>query len=200
MFGNKDKLVQDLTEQGGRVAWATVVKAQRQWQSSTSTWNTSSMTDHVKVTVSVEPDGEPRFEAGFHQAFPGTVPMNGWMCKVIYDPADHDRIAILADQIFPPGMDPGQAERAAAMRAAMTEAVKGGNMAGYIEQVKAQAASGALPGTVFVDGTLVAGGTAASPPASDTVDQLTKLADLHDRGALTDAEFSAMKAKILGSD
>ena len=86
------------------------------------------------------------------------------------------------------------------MRAAMTEAIKGGNMAGYIEQVKAQAASGALPGTVFVDGTLVAGGTAASPPASDTVDQLTKLADLHDRGALTDAEFSAMKAKILGSD
>ena len=53
------------------------------------------------------------------------------------------------------------------------------------------------PGTVFVDGNRVLG---ANPPASDTVDQLSRLADLHDRGALTDAEFSTMKAKILGSE
>ena len=37
------------------------------------------------------------------------------------------------------------------------------------------------------------GGTA------DSLDQLEKLADLHARGALTDAEFAAEKAKILGS-
>jgi hypothetical protein len=30
------------------------------------------------------------------------------------------------------------------------------------------------------------------------VDLLEKLADLHDRGALSDAEFAAAKAKILG--
>jgi Short C-terminal domain len=34
--------------------------------------------------------------------------------------------------------------------------------------------------------------------ASDPLDRLGKLADLHDRGALTDAEFAAEKAKILG--
>lgn len=34
--------------------------------------------------------------------------------------------------------------------------------------------------------------------ASDPVDRLAKLADLHDRGALTDEEFTAEKAKILG--
>ena len=38
------------------------------------------------------------------------------------------------------------------------------------------------------------GGTA------DSLDQLEKLADLHARGALTDAEFAAEKAKILGSE
>ena len=41
---------------------------------------------------------------------------------------------------------------------------------------------------------------ARAKPQPDTVDQLAKLADLHDKGALTDAEFTAMKAKILGSN
>ncbi|HXY91874.1 MAG TPA: SHOCT domain-containing protein [Acidimicrobiia bacterium] len=43
---------------------------------------------------------------------------------------------------------------------------------------------------------------AAPPPASpetDTLDQLAKLGQLHDSGVLTDAEFEAQKAKILGS-
>ncbi len=197
MFGNKNKLVQELQESGGKVAWATVVQAADQWQSSTSTFSSYKVTDHVKVTVRVEPDGEPPFETSFHQAFPGTVPMIGWQCKVIYDPSDHERIAVLSDQIFPPGIDHDKAERAAAMREQAQEALKSGNLAGYIEQVKAQALSGALPGTVIVDGNVVSG---AAAPQPDTVDQLTKLADLHDKGALTDAEFTAMKAKILGSD
>jgi hypothetical protein len=41
----------------------------------------------------------------------------------------------------------------------------------------------------------------SQPPtgqASDPVDRLAKLADLKDRGVLTDAEFAAEKAKILG--
>jgi hypothetical protein len=36
-----------------------------------------------------------------------------------------------------------------------------------------------------------------TPPASD-MDQLQQLADLHASGALTDEEFAAAKAKILG--
>jgi membrane protease subunit (stomatin/prohibitin family) len=36
-------------------------------------------------------------------------------------------------------------------------------------------------------------------PATDTVTQLQKLADLKSQGILTDAEFQAQKAKILGS-
>jgi len=42
---------------------------------------------------------------------------------------------------------------------------------------------------------------APPPPAAapaDPVAQLEKLADLKDRGILTDAEFAAQKAKILG--
>jgi hypothetical protein len=45
---------------------------------------------------------------------------------------------------------------------------------------------------------------AAPPPApaaggEDVVDQLEKLADLRDRGVLTDEEFAAQKAKVLGA-
>jgi len=34
---------------------------------------------------------------------------------------------------------------------------------------------------------------------AQTADQLHKLADLKDKGVLTDAEFEAQKAKLLGS-
>lgn len=40
--------------------------------------------------------------------------------------------------------------------------------------------------------------TKASPAADDTLDQLERLAALHAKGILTDSEFSAAKAKLLG--
>jgi hypothetical protein len=42
-----------------------------------------------------------------------------------------------------------------------------------------------------------AGGAPAATVAPDPVEQLTKLAALHDKGVLTDAEFAAEKAKII---
>jgi hypothetical protein len=37
-----------------------------------------------------------------------------------------------------------------------------------------------------------------APPDSDVLGQLTKLVQMHDSGALTDEEFSAAKARLLG--
>ena len=39
----------------------------------------------------------------------------------------------------------------------------------------------------------------AAPASSSMLDQLNQLATLHQQGALTDDEFSAAKAKLLGS-
>jgi len=39
---------------------------------------------------------------------------------------------------------------------------------------------------------------AAGPATQDVTAELQKLADLHNSGALTDEEFSAMKKKLLG--
>jgi hypothetical protein len=38
----------------------------------------------------------------------------------------------------------------------------------------------------------------AAPPAPDPIEQLKQLGALHEQGILTDEEFSAQKAKILG--
>lgn len=38
-----------------------------------------------------------------------------------------------------------------------------------------------------------------APPPADPADEIEHLAQLHDSGALTDEEFAAAKAKILGS-
>ena len=40
---------------------------------------------------------------------------------------------------------------------------------------------------------------AAAAPTESTAEELTKLAALHDRGVLTDAEFEVQKQKTLGS-
>ncbi len=37
-------------------------------------------------------------------------------------------------------------------------------------------------------------------PARDSLDDLKELAQLHTSGAVTDAEFAGLKAKLLGSD
>lgn len=46
------------------------------------------------------------------------------------------------------------------------------------------------------------GATQAPPsqaPASDSTDELSRLAQLHESGSLTDEEFTAAKAKLLGT-
>jgi hypothetical protein len=204
MFGNKKKLEAQLERQGGTVAWATVVDAKDKWASASTDGfgMVNSRTDHMRVSLRVEPDGQEPFEVTVNQAFKGSIPMKGWQCKVIYDPSDPSKIAIQEDSITPPGLDHDRAERAAEMRKGAIEAARSGNIAEYVEDMKAKALSGALGGFVMVDGQVVSGGqaAAAAPPAKpDLADQLTKLADLRDRGVLTDAEFDAQKAKLLAA-
>jgi hypothetical protein len=197
MFGNKKGLEQKLREQGGTVAWATIVAADEKWRSArggdTGFGGPSSITDHMKVTLQVEPDGEPAFEVTFKQAFSAHAPRPGGRAKVIYDPADHSRIAIMDGEVYMPGLSVEKQQRSRSHQAEAQAALESGHFAEYIEQRKAQALSA---------GGIVIGGPAAPAapaPKPDVVDQLAKLADLHDRGALTDAEFQAQKAKLLAS-
>jgi membrane protease subunit (stomatin/prohibitin family) len=71
-----------------------------------------------------------------------------------------------------------------------TAAVVGGHMANKQAAAAQQQAQAAPPE--------YAPAPAAAAPAPDPVAQLTQLAALRDSGALTEAEFEAQKAKILG--
>jgi hypothetical protein len=197
MFGNKKKLEEQLSQEGGTVAWATITDVGAGFATgSVDGFNqVTSRTDHVKVTLMVQPDNGEPFEASFRQAFAGISPMKGWQCKVIYDPKDRSRIAVLDNSITPPGIDHAKAEHAAAMRSEAMAAASSGHMAEYIESMKARAQSGELGGVAIVDGQMISPGAPASKP--DIVDQLTKLDALRARGVLTDAEFAAQKAKLL---
>ncbi len=197
MFGNKKGLEKKLREQGGTVAWATILSTDEQWRSArggdTGFGGPTHVTDHMKVTLQVEPEGEPAFEVTFKQAFPGHMPRPGGRAKVIFDPADHSRIAIMDGEVYMPGLSVEKQQRSRARQAEARAAAESGHLAEYIEQRKAEA---------MASGGFVIGGAPAAAPAAkpDVVDQLTKLADLRDRGVLTDDEFQAQKAKLLAAD
>jgi hypothetical protein len=197
ILGDKKKLEQQLSQEGGIVAWATFTDVGAGWSSASMNGfnQVTSQTDHVKVTVMVQPDNGEPFEASFRQAFSGLSPMKGWQCKVIYDPNDRSRIAVLENSITPPGLDHAKADRAAQMRSEAMAAASSGHMAEYVESMKARAQSGELSGVTIVDGRVISPGAPAAKP--DVADQLTKLDALRARGVLTDAEFAAQKAKLL---
>jgi hypothetical protein len=197
LLGNKKKLEEQLSQEGGSVAWATITNVGTDFATgSVDGFNqVTSRTDHVKVTLMVQPDNGEPFEASFRQAFTGISPMKGWQCKVIYDPNDRSRIAVEEDSITPPGIDHARAERAAKLRSEAIAAASSGHIAEYVESLKARAQSGELGGVAIIDGRIVSPSAPASKP--DVADQLTKLDALRVRGVLTDAEFAAQKAKLL---
>jgi hypothetical protein len=146
MSSNQQTRAQELLDSGGRIAWATVLEAREKWQSETPGLSDVKITSHMHLKLRVEPEGEPAFEASFGQALTQTVPITGWICKVVFDPADRSKIAMIDGTAVRPAAAPVQA---------------------------------------------------VAPPDHSPVDQLTKLAELKDRGELTDAEFQSAKAKLL---
>jgi hypothetical protein len=200
VFGDKEKLAQQLAQEGGIVAWATITNLSGEWNTArvSNFSEVTSRTKHVKITVMVQPeDGNP-FEASFRQAFTQTQPSRGWQCKVIYDPKDPSRIAVLEDSITPPGMDRATADSVARMRGEAMAAVARGNITQYVESLKARAVAGQPPGTKVADASVPQAPAQVSQASKpNVVDQLSKLADLRDRGVLSQAEFEAQKAKLL---
>jgi hypothetical protein len=77
-------------------------------------------------------------------------------------------------------------QRAGAVRHRQDQKYSAQDQAAYDEQMAAQQAAAPPP-------------VAAAPPEDDKFAQLEKLAELNKQGILTDEEFAAEKAKILGT-
>jgi hypothetical protein len=159
----------------------------------------------LKTKLRVEPPGQPTFE--IEQKFRYSqfgVPQVGMRIGVVFDPDDHETIEL--DRFAG-----GQAQGSPPMGfpAAGPAGLDLGSLLSTVQEAKAQshgdpqALAAALQAKFGGQAPIVmTGGNASQPPAAeeDPIDQLTKLADLRDRGVVTPEEFAAQKARILGEE
>ena len=207
MLGKLSNRTRKRLEESGRTANATVLEIASRGMTITS--GNEQIVANTKVVLKtrlrVEPDGEPAFEV--EQRFRYSqfaIPSAGTVLPVIYDPDDHDKIMLSED----PGAMTQAAMSTAGLPADQMQLVtqlQQASAAGMSRDAMADMARqwGQAHGATIIDGTsafAAAGGAgAAAAPAESQVDQLEKLADLRDRGILTQAEFEAQKAKILSA-
>jgi hypothetical protein len=167
------------------------------------------MTIHHKLKLRVEPEGETPFEGTVKQVFNDAhgfhIPQEGYSVGVIYDPDDRSKLVIDMEAMpVAPGVDRDEAtarhERALAWmqdpdaRAQRMEQVRAAQAAAQEQGAMAMRNAAAVQ-EMIANAYARQAGVASGP---DVADELSKLADLRDRGVLTDAEFQAQKAKILG--
>ncbi len=196
MFGGKKKLYRDGAHAEGQVVGLT-------------SYGLHGETSGFGVKVRVKfPDGSmTEFEKGPLSASDVGQLYQGSVVPVRYDPADHSKVALDI-----PALKESQAQAKAAQQAQLDGQFAqmgepgspapggpaaqvlaglggGGDLKAKLLQMAAQ-----NPGTV-ID---LRSSQPQAAQVSDPVDRLAKLADLKERGVLTDAEFEAEKAKVLG--
>jgi hypothetical protein len=219
MFGSAKRLRERL-EKEGRRAPAVVVRA----EPTTETlgypggWSTDRK---WKLTLKVSPPGEAEFHADVKDYFPtGSPPNEGSTMNVFFDANDHTKVCVEIASVVSAAPPAPTSEDAAALGAVSQEmktwsvrnppsVFKVAKMGSQLRAFQlAQARSGAM-GTLFVNGQAVATGQAAAVAAgagqpgtgaepADPVERLAKLADLKERGALSEEEFETAKKQILG--
>ena len=185
MLGKPSKRLKKKLEEKGTRAPATVVDIAEKGMAVTSgpegiVANTEVV---LKTRLKVQPEGEPEFEVTERFRYPQlAIPSAGSVLPVIFDPEDHDKIMI---DWSPEG------QQEAALSAA---GIDPGQLGQLMEQAQQWQAQGMQGGA----GQMPAMAAPAAQPKSDPVEQLERLAKLKEQGALTEAEFEAEKAKILG--
>ncbi|MFN8216725.1 MAG: SHOCT domain-containing protein [Solirubrobacterales bacterium] len=208
MFGRHSKKTRERLQATGLRAPATVLEISGGHLSVTTGNPQLAANTEVpmKVTLRIEPEGEPPFEVETKLTFPQLgIPRRGGSVPVIYDPEDRD--TVILDQSVEGGL--GIAAGALRERAGSEDRPDLGSVADLVEQASAgggldveglqrslreqfgAGSAGAMPD-------LSAFGFPAQPREEDPVDKLAKLAELKEKGLLTEAEFNAQKARILG--
>lgn len=201
MLGFKS-LEKKLRQGNGRAASATVLDIKKgrsiNWTVKDPNVTSGGMTetvgtaskDHYKLRV--EPDGEPPFEAEVvirEDQFMAFAPKVGSKIQVLFDPDDHSKLAVdvqATKQLLRPN-----AGRIDKLRAISADT----SLSPEEKQAKIMELSAGPSARVFVGGQLAESGAPPGPAAN--VDALAKLAELRDRGVLTDEEFQAQKRRLL---
>jgi hypothetical protein len=198
MLGKPSRRTRKKLEAHGRIASAVVLEISDRGMAVTNGSDGIVANTEVlhKTRLRVEPEGEPAFEVHQRFRFPQlAVPGVGSRVSVRYDPDDHDHImidnseaAVLASMSTQTGLDLG----GLMSTIRHTKAEQPGDRQAMQQALLATLGQG---GAAF--GSPPATPAAAPSPGADSILQLQRLAELHASGALTDAEFSAAKARIL---
>jgi hypothetical protein len=226
MFGKLSKRDEKKLQESGVRCQATVLEIAERGMAVTHGADTvvSNTEIALKARLRVDSEVEPSFEVHQRFRFPQmAVPGVGSTLPVIYDPNDHDKLMIdrslqggiyqVAEHLRQRGREGNtgvdmnaianalESEAADgnidkdALRAKIKEITGGSNVI-----VGGQPVQGSNPIGVPPVAPIPAPGFPASPQGAgeDPVDKLAKLQELKEKGALTDAEFEAQKARILG--
>jgi hypothetical protein len=193
MLGKPSKRLKKQLEESGKRARATVVEiANRGMAVTRGAEGVIGNTElALKTHLKVQPDDEPEFEVKKRFSYPQlAVPSAGQTIPVIYDPNDHDKIIV--------DYSPEAQQDAALAAAGLADGQQLGDLLNQAQQFRAQAEQFQAPAGQFSN--MASGMTqgAQAQSQADPVEQLERLAKLKDQGALTEAEFAAEKAKILG--
>lgn len=196
MLGELSKRKRKKLEESGTRAPATVVEIAEKGMTITN--GNEQIVANTKVILKtkllVEPEGQPSFEIEekFRYSQFG-IPSAGQKLAVIFDPNDHDTIMLDDDPMAAVSSmmaGTGASAEQQALVTNLTSASLGGADPAQLQAMAQQ----------FAQQNAVAFQTSGQPaPAADPVDQLTKLSELKDKGALTQEEFDAQKKKILGT-
>ena len=175
MLGKPSKRLKKQLEENGKRANATVVEIAEKGMAVTSGAEgvVANTTLALNTKLMVKPDDEPEFEVEKRFRFQQlAVPSAGQTLPVIYDPNDHDKVML---------DESPEAQQQAMLSGAGIDPAQISQMVAQAQQWQGQ-----MPGA------------APAAPQQDSVAQLEKLHALKEKGALTDAEFEAEKARILG--
>jgi hypothetical protein len=210
MLGKPSRRTRKKLEEHGRRAPAVVVEiAERGMSVTTGSGQLVANTEvMLKTKLRVEPEDEPAFEVEDRFRYPQlSIPSVGSRLAVIYDPSDHDKVMLdnsAAGAAVQLGAVPGLQgmdlqDVMSKVREAQSQTQDPQEMGRILAQelgtnvnVQQQDSSGVTFGAPQ------AGFGAPAPPEEDHVAKLAKLAELREKGMLTDAEFETEKARILG--
>jgi hypothetical protein len=131
-------------------------------------------------------------------AIPGPSPTPAAAAPPPAEPADSAFETALRTQMEAQGIDPATAEASAERAEQALKGALGGNIPGTAEVSIATSSTSSAPFMGFVTGASQDPPAAAPAAAEDPLDQIAKLAALRDKKVLTEVEFQAAKAKLLG--
>jgi hypothetical protein len=208
MFGKEKRKRRDL-EQNGKRAPATVVEiAATGWETSEEGFNVPGISSGIgkeivrKTSLRVRPADEPEFELTQrvrYGAYGGTVPKAGEEIEVLYDPEDHEKMIVA-----PPTAEEEAIRTAEALSKAKIGFgvdLRGGGSKDAAEAMQANEEAMNQAQAMLEQMDSMTGGTSApkgSEGSADNLAQLERLQALKEKGELSDSEFEAAKAKLLG--